>query len=218
MPTMIDGNMSSRRYTSIGFSGSYARNFKRFKAGCRLGIVTRKLQETQDYSFTDNNSSYSSTAYFNYEQKHVMGSLFIAREERIKFISVQLGLEVPFIHYGKGRSELVSNYRDFESGKLYSEIPGSTTTTVGSGYATGLGSNLGLGCQLSKGMSIGLEICEYLLQTKFSKPTVSELYYDEHFTTPEQTRHHELKWSQNLGYSQLGFSRVSFRMFYAVKF
>ena len=215
MPYEVDGYTSSRKYTSIGFAGSYARNFKNFKAGCRLGFVTRKVRENQNYNYASNNIT---AAYYNYDQKHVMGSLFIAREERIKFISVQLGLEVPFIHYGTGRSETALDIQDFESGKLHAEFHSYRTMTTGSGYATGLGGNIALGCQLGKGMNVGMEVSEYILQSKFSKPTVSESHYDEHFTDPESRKHIDQKWTQNIGYSQLGFSRVAFRVFYAVWF
>ena len=212
---MVDGYKYSRNYTSIGFSGSYARKFKDFKVGCRAGLVTRKVQESDNFNYTPNNIS---SEYFNYDQKHVMGSLFIAREEKIKFVSIQLGLEIPFIHYGKGTSVLGQHFQEFESGKLIADHHYYDYMTTGSGYATGLGGNLSVACQLGKGMSLGMEICEYLLKAKFSKPSSFERIKDEHFISQNDTRYSDTQATLTMGYDQLGFSRVVFRMFYSVKF
>lgn len=213
-PVPREENRFIREYHNIGFSSSFIRHFSKFNAGMRIGFVTRKIDELADYTSSGDNTFQS----FSFSQKHTMGSVFIQRTEDIKFLQLQLGLEMPYIHYGSAESIIQESMVNYEDGKIWSEGSGIYTSTAGAGFGTGLGINLGLACRLNKKMSLGIELNQYLLYTEFSKPvtTVSNSEMTWHY--PESTTKYNRNYSQIVTLKQTVFSKSSLRVYYAVKF
>lgn len=213
-PIPREENRYMRSYHNIGFSSSFIRYYSKFNAGMRLGFVTRKIDEVLDYTSSGDNMFQS----FSFSQKHTMGSIFIQRTENIKFLQLQLGLEIPYIHYGKAESITHGSSNNFEDGKIWSESTGTNKITAGSGFGTGLGINFGLSCQLNKKMGLGVELNQYLLYTEFSKPLITENKGEMTWHYPESTKKYNQNYSQIVTLKQTMFSKLSPRVFYAVKF
>jgi hypothetical protein len=210
----------SRKYTSIGFGINYLRKIKEMKIGYRFGFVIRAVEETNNYTYLSGNQ-YFVDEKFTYKQNHYFNSVFIQFEENIKKLSIQLAVELPYIFYGVGRNNYYNRtYSELTSGEIYSDYTLLNNQKIGSGFATGLGINLGLAYNINNSMKLGIELDEYLLYTSFTKPTnidYSENLIDYSFSPPI-----EYPYTGNINiknnYKQIGFSRLSPRLIYTIKF
>lgn len=213
-PVPSNGSQYTRKYQNIGFSTACIRHFKSFNAGLRLGFVTRKVDETSSFSINNGNLFQA----FSYQQKHVMGSIFIQKTETIKFLNIQIGLEIPYIKYGEATSVNSGHTESYDNGQLWSKSEGSSTYVTGSGFGTGIGLNFGIAFKLKKYMSIGAELNEYLLYTKFVKPNQVTSSNSMEYYNPESKKKTTSNYTQYVDFRQTVFSQLAPRVFYAVYF
>ncbi len=202
----------SRKYYSIGFSASYSRQLKGIKLGYKFGIVKRKVEESNNYDY------YSGAHYFvdetyNYTQTHYLNSIFVTREETIKKLALRLTFEIPFIYYGIGKSDYYN--------RTNSDYPTDYVTTqkqeTAAGYSTGFGATIGLGFELFKNTNLGIDLSEYILYSKFSKPSKGHSTETDILGNTGATNF-DITYEVKNNYSQWGYSRLVPRIFIAVKF
>jgi hypothetical protein len=210
----------SRKYTSIGFGINYSRKIKEMKIGYRFGFVIRTVEETNNYTYFSPNQ-YFVDEKFTYKQNHFFNSVFIQKEENIKKLSIQLAVELPFIFYGAGKNNYYNRtYSELSSGEIYSDYTVINNQKIGSGFATGLGINIGLAYNINNSMKFGVELDEYLLYTSFTKPT--NIDYSENLVDYSNSPPIEYPFTSNNdiknNYKQIGFSRLSPRLIYTIKF
>lgn len=201
-----------RKYYSIGVSASYSRQLKGIRLGYKFGIVKRKVEESNDYDYFSG-AHYFVNETFNYTQTHYVNSIFVSREETIKKLILRLTLEIPFIYYGTGKNDYYN--------RTNSDYPTDYVITdkqeIAAGYSAGLGGSLGLGYELFKDTNLGLDLSEYLLYSKFSKPShVHRTETDVLGNTGASN--FDVTYEVKNSYSQWGYSRLVPRIFIAVKF
>lgn len=213
-PLESDGSVYNRNYRNIGFSATYIRHFEKFNAGVRVGTVSRNLIETSVYKYADDQLN----DRYTFNQEHLLGSIFIQRNESIKFLDLKLGLEIPYIHYGKGHTDFTRNIVNYENGNVWSTTDLNWTFVSGTGFATGLGINLGIAYKMSRKMSLGIELNKYLLYTEFSRPYSRHQYLKYKWTTPESEDIKEYHYTGTSTFKQTTFSLLIPRLFYSFHF
>jgi len=111
-----DKSKHNRKYINKGISASYIRHYKYFGIGIRLGYLERTIHEDSEEIYVPQEEAVTRTYYS--KQAHQMGSIFIQRTEDIKNIEFKLGLEIPYINYGKNVSEGSLKGYNLENGVL----------------------------------------------------------------------------------------------------
>jgi len=204
----------SRKYSNIGFSTAFIKSYKSFNAGMRIGFVTRKLDET----FYEKEKEYENFNAFTYRQKHFLTSIFIQKSERIKFLNVHIGIEIPYISYGAAASITTGYSKSYQDGKLWSEGTGANTILAGNGFGLAIGANLGASLNIRKYAKIGFEINQYFLYTEFVKPIVSSYDNKGKYYYPESDVIYKKSFTKNVNFKQATFSQIAPRVFFSVLF
>ncbi len=202
----------SRKYYSIGFSACYSRQLKGIKLGYKFGIVKRKVEESNNYEYYSG-ANYFVDETFNYTQTHYLNSIFVTREETIKKLALRLTFEIPFIYYGTGKSDYYNRTNsDYPTDYVITE-----KQETAAGYSTGFGTTIGMGYELFKNTNLGIDLSEYILYSKFSKPSKGHRTETDKLGNTGATNF-DITYEVKNNYSQWGYSRLVPRIFIAVKF
>lgn len=212
------------KYTSkssaMGYSVSYLRRIKGILLGYRLGWVNRYMKETNYFQF---NGSRTVNETMNSRQEDIWNSILLTYEERYKNFSFKLGGELPFIHYGRQKYEYTSSTTDYLADKTLSyENRYRETQDIAPGYATGAGMNIGvayhfsgIGYRSRERVAIGVDLCNYLLYTKFVKTNTrsytSYQYINDGNNASSSNTGASIEQPSNT--SKLGFSKLSAKFY-----
>lgn len=200
----------SRKYTSLGYAVGYQRKMKEFSLGITFGLVTRSVNEKNEYDYFSG-AHYFVNETFEYKQMHYLSAISITKSEEFKKLTIGLKLEIPFVLYGKGRN----NYYNRTNSEYPTDYILTQTQKISSGFATGLGLGIGIYYKLIDNLKFGLDISEYLLYTSFTKPS------SIHSTSQDILGNtgaidYDIQSEVKNKYSQIGFSRIvpQFRICY----
>jgi hypothetical protein len=170
-----------RKYykNALGLSGSYAlKEHLALKIG--VGISKRHLTEITTDKFVDNTGVLQkSKGNYEYKQASWNTMLGLNFSERFKKVEVNVGIDLAFLHTGKGK-QVYHSYVTFgdpatDSTDYY--IKGE----VAPGNSFGVGFYLGMEYRFAKHFSVGIEFHEYAFYSVFkSGVTYDNLYYEDY--------------------------------------
>ncbi|MFM7663695.1 MAG: hypothetical protein ACKO68_04115 [Bacteroidota bacterium] len=139
------------------------------------GLSRRTLHE-ESYSESYNlfGQLMTNSASFDYAQNSYNASIGLKFSESVKKFRVNMGIEISYLHTGKGKQVNSSCFMEYENVNLPDSIHSITATSISDGNSWGLGLSLGMEYRLTPRISLGVNVHEFLYYSLFNHSTISQ--------------------------------------------
>jgi opacity protein-like surface antigen len=176
------------------------------------GISRRSLMEESYNEFYNScmgcgGELEKTSEYFSYEQNSYNASIGLNFTEIIRDFRFNMGVELSYLHTGKGKQEYVQWWMEYEDVNLPDSNYAKTNTVISSGNSFGLGINLGMEYMILKNLSLGINFHQYLFYSIFNKKTTGN-WTDYRRNLGTETTYAEGVFEIKDNFKQVAFSNI----------
>lgn len=176
------------------------------------GISRRSLHEESYNEFYNNcmgcgGELEKTSESFEYTQNSYNASLGLNFTESIRNFRLNMGIELSYLHTGKGKQEYVNWWMEYEDVNLPDSNYAKTNTIISSGNSFGIGIYLGMEYMLTKRLSVGVNLHEFLFYSIFTNSTTGN-WTDYRRNLGTETTYNEGVFEAKDNFKQLAFSNL----------